>query len=237
MNIDLHTHTILSGHAFGTLEENIKAAKKRNLSLLGITDHGPALKGSPSEVYFRCGDRFPRIVDGIRILFGVEANIINDNGGLDLPDDILKKLDIVIVGLHKNCGYLDQGIEKNTEVLIKAMENKYVKIVSHPYNSEMKVDMEKISKAAIKNKVLLELNASYFFKGKINNSEILDGIKTMVKILKENNQKILINSDAHSSFEVGRFDELISRFEDLGISDNDILSDKDEALKILNINE
>lgn len=236
MKTDLHTHTVLSGHAFSTMQENVKGAKKNGVSLLAITDHGPAMLGSACDVYFRCGRRIPKVIDGVRVLFGVEANIINEDSELDLPDDILKKLDIVIVGLHGKCGYNDQGIEKNTEVLINAMKNQYVKIISHPYNNVLKVDIEKVTRAAIENKVLLELNASYFVEEKMNKQEIWDGIKTMVKILKENNQKILINSDAHSAFEIGRFEKVIAKFKELGISKKDILNNNKKAiLEFLNI--
>lgn len=237
MKIDLHTHTVASGHAFGTVRENVKKASENGIKLLAITDHGPALLGAPREVYFRCGDRMPKIIDGVRVLFGVEANIINEYGDLDLSDEVLKKLDVVMAGLHSGCGYEDQGIEKNTEVLIKAMDNPYLKMISHPYSPKIKVDIEKITKAAIKNNIVLELNASYFFAEKINNKYIWNNIKKMVQILKENNQRILINSDAHSPFEIGEFKNVKDKFEELGINDNDILNNsEEEVLKLFNVN-
>jgi putative hydrolase len=176
------------------------------------------------------------MIDGVRVLFGVEANIINKNADLDLPENVLEKLDFVIIGFHDNCGYNNQGVEKNTEVLIRAMKNKYVKVVSHPYGLKIRINIEKVTKASIENNVLLELNASYFFKGKINNKEIWNGIKIMTKILKENNQRILINSDAHSPYEIGKFENVINKFKELGINKKNILNnDKKEILNFLNI--
>ena len=94
--------------------------------------------------------------------------------------------------------------------------------------------MEKVTQAAIANNVLLELNASYFYANRIDGPETWQRIQTMVRILKENGQKILINSDAHSPYEVGRFEEVISRFPDLGLSHEDILNyDPDEVLRLL----
>ena len=78
MKIDLHTHTIASGHAFGTLFENVKEAKSKGIELLAVTDHGPTLPGSAPRTYFMCGDRIPKVIEGVRVLFGVEANIINE---------------------------------------------------------------------------------------------------------------------------------------------------------------
>jgi len=234
MKTDLHTHTIASGHAFGTVQENAKAAKDKGISLLAITDHGPSIAGSAREIYFGCGNRLPKTIEGVRVLFGVETSIINEAGDLDLPDSTLSWLDFVIAGLHYDCGYDDLGVERNTETLIKAMQNKYVKVISHPYGRELKVDMEKVTRAAIDNNVLLELNASYFYMNRIDSQEVWDGIQTMVRILKDNGQKILINSDAHSPYEVGRFEEVISQFPRLGLSHDDILNyDPEAALKLL----
>jgi len=236
MQIDLHTHTIASGHAFGTIKENALAARKKGFSLLAITDHGPAMRGSANEIYFKCGDRLPRIIEGVKVLFSVEVNIVNDKGELDLSEKVLKKLDFVMAGFHKNCGYLDQGIEQNTTVLIKVIKNKYVKLIAHPYSTNFKVDIEKVTKAAIENNVLLELNASYFYKNKIQDKELWEDIKLMIKILKDNKQKVLINSDAHSPYEIARFSEVKEKFKDLNITDKDLLNnDVDKMINFLHI--
>lgn len=230
MKTDLHTHTLASGHAFGTIWENAREAKAQGLEILAITDHGPAMPGAPNKLYFMCGNRMPRIIEGVKILFGVEANIINDNGDLDLSENILKKLDFVMVGLHADCGYINQDEEKNTEVLIKAMDNPYVKVISHPYATGLPVNIEKVTKKAIEKNILLELNASYFRLKKLENEEMWNKLKTMVKILKANNIKMIINSDAHSPYEVGRFDNVSTEFEELGIDDSDILNNDPEAV-------
>jgi putative hydrolase len=236
MKIDLHTHTIASGHAFGTVWENAKAAKEQGLEMIAITDHGPALPGAPNWRYFTCHNRMPRVIEGVTILFSVEASIINDNGDIDLPESILKKLDFVMAGLHADCGYLDQGEEKNTAVLIKAMNNPYVKMISHPYGSKYKVDIEKITEVALEKNILLEINASYFREKKIEDEVMWNKLKTMVKIFKANNRKMIINSDAHSPFEIGRFGNVIARFEELGITEDDVLNnDPDAVLKFFNI--
>ena len=153
---------------------------------------------------------------------------------MDLPDNILSHLDFVMAGLHTNCGYDDLGLERNTKTIIKAMENEHVQVISHPYGREFEVDMEKITKAAIANHTLLELNASYFYRHWIDDPKIWQRVQTMVKILKDNGQKILINSDAHSPYEVGRFDEVVSQLSQLGLSHEDILNyDPEAVLKML----
>jgi putative hydrolase len=110
------------------------------------------------------------------------------------------------------------------------MHNPYVKIISHPYWSLFEVDMEKLTKAAVQNNILLELNASFFFrKGRLD-EKTLEKMKTMIEILKQNNKKIIINSDAHSPYEVGRFEEVMAKFSELGLNDNDILNNDVEAV-------
>ncbi len=236
MRVDLHTHTLASGHAFGTIYENAEAAKDQGLKILGIADHGPSLVGAPNEIYFKCGDRLPKTIQGVRVLFGVEASIINQRGELDLSDKTLSKLDFVIAGLHLDSVYKDQGVGKNTQAMIRAMSHPRVKIISHPYSTRMNIDIEKVTLAAIEQHVLPEINASYFRPDKKFEPEIWERIKIMVKILKEHQQKMLINSDAHSPFEVGRFDAVAAKFRELGIGPKDVLNNDPQAvLKFLEL--
>lgn len=98
--IDLHTHTIASGHgSFDTIADMAKEAAARGLSVLGISDHGPATPGAASVSYFRSLAGAPRERCGIRLLYGVEVNIL-EGGTLDLPDDALQSLDFCIASMH-----------------------------------------------------------------------------------------------------------------------------------------
>ena len=86
LKIDLHLHTIASGHAYSTINEYIVQAKKNRMKIIGLADHGPVCSETIiSEVYFKLMDRIPRTINGIRVLKGIEANI-NNNGGIDISD-------------------------------------------------------------------------------------------------------------------------------------------------------
>ena len=50
--LDVHTHTVASGHAFSTLQEMTVAASEKGLKLLGITEHAPGIPGTCSPIYF-----------------------------------------------------------------------------------------------------------------------------------------------------------------------------------------
>lgn len=234
--VDLHTHTIVSGHAYSTLQEMVVGARNKNIELLGISDHGPALPGSATESYFTCGKRFPRIIDGVQVLFGVEANILNSDGKIDLSQETINKLDYVMAGLHRDC-MRDEGVKGNTKAMISAMKNPAVKIITHPYSSAMKVDIEEVTKASIEYNVLMEINTSFFYNGKVDEADVYEKLKTMISILKSHGRKMVINSDAHSSFEVGQFEKCIDRFAEFGLTNDDLLNgDKEEVLKFLGVN-
>ena len=82
--MDLHTHTIASGHAYSTILEMIQAAKEKDVKLLGITEHGPHMKGSCRAIYFQNMKVIPRERFGVTTLFGVELNIMEEDGSVDL---------------------------------------------------------------------------------------------------------------------------------------------------------
>ncbi|MGL5328324.1 MAG: PHP domain-containing protein, partial [Peptostreptococcaceae bacterium] len=77
--LDLHTHTIESGHAFSTIKENIEFAVKHGIKYLGISDHAPNMPASPHLYYFQNLRVIPREVDGVKIFRGIEANILDSN--------------------------------------------------------------------------------------------------------------------------------------------------------------
>ena len=99
--IDIHTHTVASGHGTtDTIADLAKGAYKKGMTLLGVSDHGPATPGSCKESYFRSLKSAPHSRAGIPVLYGAEANILNENGALDLPDSILENLDFCIASIH-----------------------------------------------------------------------------------------------------------------------------------------
>lgn len=102
--IDLHTHTIAGGHGtVSTIDDLARAAAEKGMTALGISDHGPATPGACSESYFRSLGLAPKRRHHIRLLYGAEANILDETGRLDLPDRVLAGLDFVIAAIHRPC--------------------------------------------------------------------------------------------------------------------------------------
>jgi len=115
------------------LQEVISAARERGLAYLAITDHGPARTDGPKLDYFKNLNRQDtlRQVPGIRVLVGVEANITDTWGNLDMPEQLLHDLDIVIAGFHNSTGYGGSSVSENTQALIKAIEKNRVTVIAH----------------------------------------------------------------------------------------------------------
>ena len=113
IELDVHTHTIASGHAFSTLQEMAHAAAEKGLKVLGITEHSPGIPGSCDPIYFRNLHVVPRQMYGIELLLGAEINILDGRGNLDMDEYYLRMLDLRIAGIHSLC-YKQGTPEENT---------------------------------------------------------------------------------------------------------------------------
>ena len=89
--LDIHTHTIASGHAYGTIREMAQGAAEKKLAMLGISEHAPGIPGTCEPVYFSNLRVAPRRLYGVDLVYGCEINVLND-GTLSLKNYI-EKLD------------------------------------------------------------------------------------------------------------------------------------------------
>lgn len=199
--IDAHTHTIASGHAYSTILEMANAAKEKGLSILGITEHGPAMPGSSTQVYFSNLRVVERHMYGVELLIGVELNIMDYGGGVDLGGDLIKEMDITIASLHKLC--IGSGsMEQNTAAILGAIKNPLVDIIGHPDDGHFPLDYEKVVLAAKEyNKPLEVNNSSLSSTGfRINARE---NYMEMLKYCIQYEVPVIIDSDAHFVTAVG----------------------------------
>ena len=195
---DFHVHTVSSGHAFSTLYENALFAKKHNIRTIAITDHGSGMTNAPLLSYFENSYRVPNTVEGVQVLFGCETNILNCDGMLDLPDNILKNLDIVLASIHPDTPYSANDIDANTSAIINCMKSKKVDIITHPYTHYFPTRIEDVVLSSIEYDVLLEINYSLLVRS-INANDLvtISEMRKMVDLLNSNNRSYIINSDAH----------------------------------------
>jgi putative hydrolase len=226
--LDLHTHSIASGHAYNTIDEMVSYAKKR-LHFLGISEHGVAMPGTCHEYYFENISVLKKKSGKLQLLYGVEADIIDYEGNLDMNEKILAKLDYVIASIHWQC--LQPGsIEENTQAYIGAMRNKYVNIIGHPDDGRYQVDYNRLVIAAKKNKVLIEINNSSLK----SNCYRQDGKNNIIKLLKlcmKHQVMIILSSDAHCALDIGDFDNAIKIIKQVHFPRKLIVNYKNKELK------
>ena len=199
--LDVHTHTIASGHAYSTLREMIEAAKNRGLSLIGISEHGPRMEGSCPEIYF-CNFKVIRPeAYGIDLIMGAELNIVDFSGSTDLREDLLARLDYAIASLHDPCIHPGSRAQ-NTAALIGAMRNPHVRIIGHPDNPAYPVDFDQLAQSANEHHVLLEINnSSYQPDGSRHGSRELS--QGLLDACKRHGTMVIMGSDAHIDLDVG----------------------------------
>ena len=201
--LDVHTHTIVSGHAYSTMQEMAREAAERGLEILGITEHAPGIPGTFDPIYFRNLHVVPRDMYGVKLLLGAELNILDKNGTLDLDENYYRILDLRIAGIHALCW--DGGTrEENTVGMINAIRNPWVQIISHPGDGTAELDFEPIVLAAGESKTLLEINNSSLIpsRGKLhawdNNLEIL-------RLSRKHGIPVILGSDAHTAFSIADY--------------------------------
>ena len=120
--LDVHTHTIASGHAYNTIMEMAKAGFDKGLKLLGITEHAPMMPGTCHAMYFHNLKVVPRTMCGIELMLGAELNILDYDGHIDLDTRVLKQLELKIASLHSVC--IQPGTRKeNTQAVLGAIHN------------------------------------------------------------------------------------------------------------------
>lgn len=199
--LDVHTHTLASGHAYSTPREMVAAARQKGLAILGMSEHAPHMPGTCHEFYF-CNFKVIRPEKpGIEILMGAELNILDYSGSTDLNANMLKRLDYAIASLHEPC--IEPGSkEENTAAVMGAMRNPHVKIIGHPDNGNYPLDYEAIVQAAKKQHVLLEVNNSSYDPRSSRLHSRENGL-FMLQLCKQYGVSVILSSDAHIDLDVG----------------------------------
>ncbi|MEA4815704.1 MAG: phosphatase [Lachnospiraceae bacterium] len=197
--IDTHTHTVVSGHAWSTLKENCIAAKEAGLKKLCLTEHGPAMPAATPYFIAKTLPLIPDNVEGIGIIRGLEFNIIDFNGTLDVTKKShLKYIEFGIASMHDVV--IDPGTSsENTEAYLVALNNPYVDILGHPGNAKFPVDPEAIVLEAKKLNKLIEINNNSF-SARAGSRE---NCFKFAKLCKKYGVRVCVASDAHFYTAIG----------------------------------
>jgi len=194
---DLQMHSTWSDGS-NTIGEMARAAQEMGHEYICITDHGGnlpianALKGAQTKDYLKDIEKANNNIRGITVLKGMEANITKD-GTIDVPNRILKQMDIVLGSIHS--GFKNPK-EEMTKRITKAMENEHVDIIAHPTGRLINqrpaydTDFDALLDTAKSTGTVLEINAS---------PERLDLDASHVRAAVQRGVKLSIGTDAHTA--------------------------------------
>ena len=197
LKVDLHSHSLFSGCGLHTVMEMLAYAKSAGLKALAITDHGSALgRHVPSPFFDRLSSE---PVKGIRLLKGLESNVLDETGAIDFPVKFLRFSDIVLVGLHPN---LDSELKRTdyTDLLLLTLKkNPYIDIITHLNDPAFPVDFDRVAAAARLSGMAVEFNNSKVLYKRVPN----DVTARLIEACKRAGCRVAVTSDAHTLQEIG----------------------------------
>jgi putative hydrolase len=217
---DLHTHTIGSGHAYSTIEEMARGARRAGIRILGMTDHGPEMPDASHEYYFHNLRVIPEYLHGVRILRGIEANIVRKDGRLDMSPALLASYEVVIASAHI---IASPKLNKKaiTAMYLKVMDNPNIDILGHIENPQFEIDYPTVIGAAKEAGKLIEINNASFTVARHGSFK---NCLEIMRLMKENNMLTVVNSDAHIAARVGFVDRALEVALEQGIKPENILN-------------
>lgn len=227
---DCHLHTVASGHAYSTVGEYVAEAARKGLELLAVTDHGPHMPGGPHLWHFANMRVLPRVWSGVEVWRGVEANVIDWEGNLDLSDEDLADLDLVIASFHTPFfpGRVAPGdLERAAR---RALEHPLVTFLGHPDDDRLPLDPVELARIAAATGTWLEVNNSSLLPGghrKGSRDNYLRLLEACVRF----QTRVILNSDAHVHLDVGRCDASASLLQEIGFPEALVANGSKERLK------
>ena len=228
---DLHTHTLVSQHAYSTVDEMLNSAKDKGFLALAITDHGPASSDGAKSVHFKAMHSLPEYVNGVRLLKGAEVDIIDYSGKLDLSSNVLSYLDFVIASYHEDA-LQPINIKEHTNGYAEVIKNKDVDCLGHVGNPKFQFDMDYIIKLCKEYNKLIEINSSSFTVRQ-GSAPVCREVALLCKKYEVN---IVITSDAHSRYKVGDHTDAVNMLNSIDFPESLVLnSDYERLMEYLKI--
>ena len=225
---DLHTHSIVSGHAYSTLLENINYCAEKGIKILGTSEHAPTMPGAPHYWYFGNMKVVPRVINGVTILRGCEANILDIDGSLDMTDESSRNLDYMIASFHEPV-FKPKSKEENTEAILNVMD-KYdkVEILGHLGNPNYELDYEAIVKKAKEKNIMIEINNSSLLGSSRVGSDV--NCKKVALLCREIGTKVILTSDSHINTCIRVFNKGIELLEEIQMPKELVMNDPEKLI-------
>ncbi len=223
---DLHNHTLVSSHALNTVTDMAKKGAELGLFAMAITDHGPEIEDGAHPWYFWMLKNLPDVFEGIFVIKGIEANIKELDGSLDSDEFNKDKcVDLTIASIH---GDFFSSLDRDaaTELWLNVAKREVVDIIGHSEESRYAYDYDRVTKAFTDNNKVVELN--------VNSATVRPGneenFKELILACKRNNTSVCINSDAHSIYNIGHYDNVIKLLDELKFPEELVVNSSKERL-------
>ena len=220
---DYHTHTKASDGK-GSVLDVILSATEMGLGEVAIADHSFAtvVCGMTREKFLAQQREIAQYRESaenpINVLHSIEGNILGYGGDIDIPDDIIEKVDILHIGFHrflkleyalKNREYVfvngfsincsKERIQSlNTGAYLKAMDKYPVDVIVHP-GHRCPLDMGAVCAKAVEKDVYIELNEKH-----------VETLERDIDVIIDSGVKLIVGSDAHRPEQVGKFGRVAS---------------------------
>lgn len=220
---DYHMHSSFSGDCKNELEAIVKKAIDLGLKEIAITDHGPAhsgygIKKTDYPLLRAQVDALKHQYPNLKILLGLEANILGPSGEIDLSEDMQPLNDWLNAGYHFGSRFTkdfrwhiinflsrfsnhfyEKAKTLNTEAMVQAMKRNKITMITHP-GAKGPIDMDRVASVAAETGTMLEINSSH---GHLT----VDALKVALKYP----VMFVVNSDAHHIDDIGNVTEALNR--------------------------
>lgn len=251
---DTHTHTLFSRHAYSSIEENVRAAAAQGLELLASTDHFGEMLYPEQDLknfqYLNNYNDWPRRWHGVTLLHGCEADIVDLKGnlfGFDRPvpcsivseaynremsllERVLIQQDFVIASIHGKNHTEGASRAQLTQMYVGALEHPRVLALGHIGRSNLDFEVDEVLKTAKALNKLIEIN-----ENSLKNTDTAKRCRAIAQRCAELEVSVCVNSDAHISCAIGRFERCQEMLSSIGFPEALIVTcDRTHFLEALN---
>lgn len=223
---DLHCHTLASSHAYSTVTELAQAAAQKNMLAVACTDHGVNMPDAPHIWHFRNLCQLPARLHGVRVLRGVEANVLDMDGRLDMESADLEELEIVVASMHR--GLMPGGsVEEMTAAWTAIAKNPLVDIIGHSGDPFYAYDYETVIPLFGETGKIVEINENTFAVRR----QSLETCRRIALLCKQHGVRIAVDSDAHYHGNVGHTPCCFEMLREIAFPANLIVNGSQDAFK------
>ena len=197
---DLHTHSLASTHAYSTIREMVDSAAEKGLKAIAITDHARTMPGAPGPWFFNSMHELPLLYRGILLIAGMEANVIDLNGTLDINETERRDVNWLVASIHNLGlpGLENPTVEKCTQLWLNIAHDPKVNVIGHSGSPEFRYDYETVIPEFGRNHKLVEINSHSFEVRKAN----IPNCREIALCCKKHRVPVIVSSDAHFETQV-----------------------------------